>query len=236
MYTEIDTKGEVTMARLDGGVSGIERRRQTAREADSIEYRARQRQIESAAIKVLAENGGSLERVRLEDIASLVGISRSSLYYYVGDKAALYGQIFSMAMEENVRLIEEVRDSDLPAEEKLSIAIAALMTAFGNKYPLLYTYSREDLRHSKLLDKVHARRILQLSQRYDKALVDIVESGLADGTFDSALSAKVTSYGIVGMLAWTHRWFQPMHGLSADAIGKGFADMVLRGLLPRKDS
>ncbi|WP_405051421.1 hypothetical protein [Sphingomonas sp.] len=40
------------------------------------------------------------------------------------------------------------------------------------------------------------------------------------------------AYGILGLVGWTHRWFRPHESdVSADEIGKTYADMVLGGLV-----
>ena len=41
------------------------------------------------------------------------------------------------------------------------------------------------------------------------------------------------AYGIFGLVGWTHRWFRPAESsVSAEEIGKTYAEMVLSGIEP----
>ena len=70
-----------------------------------------------------------------------------------------------------------------------------------------------------------------LNRRYDDAIISIVQEGIDQGTIRPVASAKVIAFGIVGMIGWTNRWFDPgKSDVSAEEIGTGFADMILGGL------
>ena len=49
---------------------------------------------------------------------------------------------------------------------------------------------------------------------------------------DYAEAEALTAYGIIGMVGWTNRWFNPNDSpLSAGEIGSAFSDILLGGLV-----
>ncbi|MFC9359192.1 hypothetical protein ACFTZB_21815 [Rhodococcus sp. NPDC057014] len=48
--------------------------------------------------------------------------------------------------------------------------------------------------------------------------------------FASVLPVAVIAQGVVGMVSWSHRWYQPSSGVPAEEIGARFADTLLGGL------
>jgi hypothetical protein len=57
---------------------------------------------------------------------------------------------------------------------------------------------------------------------------------LDDGSLRSLTTARITAYGIIGMIGWSNRWFVPQKSeVSGRDVGLAFADMVLGGLVSR---
>ncbi len=62
----------------------------------------------------------------------------------------------------------------------------------------------------------------------------LVQGGYDDGSLRAAGPAWVVAYGLMGMLGWTNRWFNPADpGASAEEVGAAFADVLLLGLEQR---
>jgi AcrR family transcriptional regulator len=182
-----------------------------------------------AAARVFAEKG--FHQTSFSDIAEHLEIDRASLYYYVGGTSDLFETVAMVAAEQNVREMERISKSDLPPDQKLSTAIEHLMTSFHENYPHLYIYIREDVRKLDM-DAKRDRRMQRIEKRHDAAFIAIITEGQEQGVFDAALPPKVLAYSIVGMLAWSHHWFRPDGGMSGADIGRGLADMVVKGLRP----
>jgi UDP-N-acetyl-D-mannosaminuronic acid transferase (WecB/TagA/CpsF family) len=70
-----------------------------------------------------------------------------------------------------------------------------------------------------------------LNSQMSEAVIAIIEQGYADKSFRNVGSSKVVAYGVLGIVGWTHRWFRPAESdVSAEEIGKIYAEMVLAGL------
>ena len=82
------------------------------------------------------------------------------------------------------------------------------MESYAASYPYLYLYIQEDLGPSASRSQ-WGRTMARFNKRYENAVVAIVEDGVADGTFRTATEPWVIAYGILGMAAWSNRWFNP---------------------------
>jgi hypothetical protein len=107
------------------------------------------------------------------------------------------------------------------------------MQSYADNYPFLYVYIQEDL--SRFGDRNEAAHAL--NHRFDAAVIGIIQEGLDAGTLRSESSARTIAFGFIGMLNWTHRWFEPGgKGPDAAEIGSTFADIMLEGLQTTRTS
>jgi TetR/AcrR family transcriptional regulator, cholesterol catabolism regulator len=71
----------------------------------------------------------------------------------------------------------------------------------------------------------------QINRQYERVLIEIIQAGQDAGTLRDTAPAWLLAYGIIGMVGWTNRWFDPnKSSVSAQEIGRAFADMLLFGL------
>lgn len=211
--------------------SGIGRRRAAARDEGSQAYRDRRAEIVHAAAAIFKQNG--YRGTKLGDIAEVLGVDRASLYYYIGSKDEVFEEVVTGVVEANTVFVEEVRDSVAPAPEKLRTIVESLMVSFAENYPFLYVYLQENLSHVAPGRSEWAMRMRAVNRRYEEALTAIVQQGFDAGTFREVAPARVVAYGVLGMVAWSNRWFDPnTSGVDAATIGRGYADVVVDGLIP----
>jgi AcrR family transcriptional regulator len=209
--------------------SGIGKRRSAAREDSSVSHQQRRKEIGEAAIRVFNRMG--FQRASMTAVAAELNIDRASLYYYISSKEELFDEIVRTVVERNVALAQKIQASDMRPRRKLSDLIIALMSSYGEHYPLMYIYIRENL--SNVSDKRSdwSRYMRDLNSQMSEAVIAIIEQGYADKSFRNVGSSKVVAYGVLGIVGWTHRWFRPAESdVSAEEIGKIYAEMVLAGL------
>ncbi len=105
-------------------------------------------------------------------------------------------------------------------------AILAHLEAFGQHYPHLFVYLREteDL-------KRRFRAATQLSpKQYERFWQQILREGMKSGEFRPDLDVQVTSYGLLGMLNWLYKWYDPRGRLGVRDVAEQFASLALAGL------
>jgi TetR/AcrR family transcriptional regulator, cholesterol catabolism regulator len=209
--------------------SRISKRRDLALEKSSVAYQERRREIAQAASMVFNKKG--FAGTTLADIAEALGTDRATLYYYISNKEELFDEVVREVSEKNVAMAESVRESDGTPIEKLRLLIMELMSSYATNYPLLYVYMRENLAHVDAERSEWSKYMRSLNRRYEEAIISIVQDGIDGGTIRPLASARVLSFGIIGMVGSTNRWFVPDRSPeSAEVIGTAFAELALQGL------
>ena len=209
--------------------SGIARRRAAAREEANPSYLERRAEIVRAAARVFKAKG--LQGANLGDIAVESGADRASLYYYVGSKEELFHEAVREAVEANLLRARAIRDGEGTAPEKLRVLIESLMTSYAENYPILYVFVQENL--SRMPDKhaSWARDMRRINKEYEQIVVALVSDGMDVGTVRSVGPPWIVAYGLMGMVGWTSRWFEPDESAaSAQEIAAVFAETLLGGL------
>ena len=217
------------MRMMATSASGMGKRRTTAREDSSVSHQARRKEIGEAAIRVFNRMG--FQRASMTAVAAELNIDRASLYYYISSKEELFDEIVRTVVERNLALAKKIQASDMRPRRKLSDLITALMSSYGEHYPLIYIYIRENLSNVSDKRSEWSRYMRDLNKQMSDAVIAIIEQGYADKSFRNVGSSKVVAYGVLGIVGWTNRWFRPADSdVSAEEIGKIYAEMVLAGL------
>lgn len=212
--------------------SGIARRRAAAKDDSNPAYLARRREIVAAAAHAFKDKG--LDRTKLGDIAAASGADRASLYYYVGSKEELFHEVVREAVLANLARAQAIRDGEGSAPEKLRELIESLMRSYAERYPILYVYIQENLNVPGKYAP-WAEDMRQVNRDYEGVVIALVEQGIREGTVRSSAPAWVIAYGIMGMLNWTNRWYNPEDSsVSIDEIAVAFADTILQGIIDPK--
>lgn len=211
-------------------VSAIGQRRANAKTAAKANYHDRRAEIVAAAAKLFKAKG--YRGTTLADIAGAVGADRASLYYYIGSKEELLDEVVTDVVRANLARAEDIRDSDDDAPAKLRRLITELMVSYATHYPFLYVYLQENLAHVAKSREKWSRQMRAVNRKWEAAVEAIVAQGLDEGTLRPVTDARVMAYGVIGMVSWTNRWFNPATSpVDAATIGEAYAEMVLGGLV-----
>lgn len=211
------------------GKSEIGKRRDAALKKNSAGYNARRQEIINAAGQVFKVRG--YRGTKLEDIAKVLGVDRVSLYYYVSSKEEVFEDVVTAVVMANTEGIKEIRDSNRPVSEKVRDVIETVMKAYSDNYPFLYVYLQENLSHVAPSRTKWASKMREVNREYSKALTDIVQQGYDTGEFREVAPAQIVANGVLGMVSWTNRWFDPNKSeVTAEVIGRSYADIVIDGL------
>lgn len=211
-------------------VSAIAQRRANAKTAAKANYHDRRTEIVDAAATLFKAKG--YRGTTLADIAGAVGADRASLYYYIGSKDELFDEVVTDVVRANLVRAEDIRDSDDDAPAKLRRLISELMVSYADHYPFLYVYLQENLAHVAKSREKWSKQMRTINRKWEAAVEAIVVQGLDEGTLRPLTDARVMAYGVIGMVSWTNRWFNPTTSqIDAAAIGEAYAEMVLGGLV-----
>jgi hypothetical protein len=124
------------------------------------------------------------------------------------------------------RAISEIAVADLDAAEKLRQAISAHLEAFDRHYPHLFVYLRE-----REAVKRRFREMIGFSPKeYERCWQQILREGVENGEFRKDLDIQVVSYGLLGMLNWSYKWYDPQGRLSVREVAAEFTSLALAGI------
>lgn len=214
--------------------SGIGERRTLARRHNSAVYEDRRAEVLDAAAALFKSQG--YRGTSLIQIAKAVGTDRASLYYYFDSKEELFDALVTDVVKGNLAKAEAIRDSDLRAPQKLHKLIVELMESYAQNYPFLYVYLQENMTHVAPKRKAWAEDMRRVNRDYERAITDIIRQGIDEGTIKAAGEPWVLAFGIMGMVSWTHRWFNPNTSeVDAHVIGESYARTILSGLCQTTD-
>lgn len=105
--------------------SGIGQRRAAAQGQMNAGYEDRRGEILRAAAALFRTGG--YRGTSIGKIAAAVGTNRATIYYYFGSKEELFDILVTDVVKANLTIAEEIRDSSLPATDKLRNLVVQLM-------------------------------------------------------------------------------------------------------------
>ncbi|MCZ0732785.1 TetR/AcrR family transcriptional regulator [Phreatobacter sp. AB_2022a] len=183
------------------------------------------RQILAAAGQVFARKG--YEGSTMDDIAAEMGCSKGILYYQFQSKQDLIVETRRVASGSAADRLEEIAAQPLPVLERMELAVRDLIvTNFDD-------FSRHVILSSitQGLDAAHIAQVRIIERRYEKALIALLEEGIAAGLFVSG-DVKAMAFTVIQTCLSPARWFRAGKGSSAEEVTDVVTGMVLRGLQP----
>jgi TetR/AcrR family transcriptional regulator, cholesterol catabolism regulator len=180
--------------------------------------------IVAAAAKVFRTKGYHAATVR--DIADEVGLLKGSLYHHFDSKEELLYLVVKEPIAQMYRTMADIATADRRAVDKLRCAISAHLEAFDRHYPHLFVYLRE-----REAVKRRFREMIGFSPKdYERCWQQILREGIENGEFRPDLDIQVASYGLLGMLNWLYKWYDPQGRLSVQEVAEQFTTLALAGL------
>jgi AcrR family transcriptional regulator len=149
--------------------------------------------IAQAAIRLFPEQG--YVNTSMRKIAEAVGISKPALYYYFKNKDELFKYIVDVGNQYSQKKLIEIKDSDLPIEEKLKQLV-------WTKFSLLNQHENVKKFSGWLMsDGLKFLLKLDMKQEITKQIViifDIIESGIEKGELRKDLDKESFVYLLFG--------------------------------------
>src|SRR5579872_5470864 len=185
--------------------------------------RITQKTIEVAASELFARKG--FGATSLDDIAEALGATKGALYYHVKNKEEILRLIYLTVLTVSEEPLRRIVEADLPPTEKLRRAIEHQTAVAADRSPAMTVFYREQ----HFLTGPFAREIILRKKAYERYFEQIIEEGQASGVFQSAIDARIATFGLLGMCNWLSQWYRPGGQYSPQQIAAMFVDMV-RGM------
>ncbi len=188
---------------------------------------SREDELLEAATRLFKEKG--YHSTSMQDLADALGVQKGSLYYYIDSKDELLRRLLERASLFLGHRIDEIYAAALTPSDKLRLALENHAETMMNQVDLVTVYLNE----YRNLPADRLQEALAVRKHYEKVLMQILQDGVACGQF-RPVNVKMTVFGLLGMLNWTHQWFSPEGEFSAQQVAGFLADLALNGLLDRE--
>jgi AcrR family transcriptional regulator len=179
-----------------------------------------------AAVRMF--NARGFHATSLDDVAASLGISKPTIYHYLGNKEQVLIECVTRGLEPLRLAAEAAKDEPGTGLDRLRRFLRHYaqinMEDFGR---CVVRTGDEFLSHEgAALFRARKREI-------DMALRDLIEGGIADGSI-APVDVKLAAFTLAGALNWPARWHHPAGPASVEDIAASMVDIVTNGLAPRK--
>ncbi|MDO7835496.1 TetR/AcrR family transcriptional regulator [Sphingobium sp. HBC34] len=195
------------------------------REQRSAERAEKREAVLRAAVRMF--NARGFHATSLDDVAASLGISKPTIYHYLGNKEQVLIECVTRGLELLSVAAEEVRAAPGDGLTRLR--------AFLHRYARLMMddYCRCVVRTGDESLSPEGAALFRARKRgIDQSLRALIADGVADGSI-APVDVRMAAFMLAGALNWPGRWHDPAGPMSPEAIADALVDLLIRGLAPR---
>ena len=174
-----------------------------------------------AAVTAFAERG--FHGTSTRDIASAAGMSPAAVYVHYRSKEELLDQIARTGHE---RVLQVIRDAvathDSPADQ-----LSGAVRDFAVHHAHAHAAARVVNYELAALTPDNAGAVRDLRRQISAGLREIVERGIADGSFDCP-DPRLAATALLSLGIDIARWYREEHSLTPEELGDAYASLALR--------
>ncbi len=167
----------------------------------------------------------------LREIAEELQLSKGTIVHHFGTKDLMLQQLSREYMARRLAELRAIWEAVESAPGRIEALILALITAHRDDRAATLAFSREFVR---FMTEPVMTEVVKQRREYVEAVEETIGEGIREGAF-RATDARITALQIIGMCTWAWTWFRPEGRLSAEEVGRVFAQNVLRGLVAGPD-
>jgi TetR/AcrR family transcriptional regulator, cholesterol catabolism regulator len=163
----------------------------------------------------------------MRHIADAAGILAGSLYHHFKSKEEILREVMLESTSHYVTELEALVKTKQPTTKKIEAAILHRLELYQQQGMALGVVLQTD--KTTLREEMFAE-MRDLGARIDRAWDSLLEEGKQNGSLQKNVDTRAITYGIVGMLNWAHRWYNPDGRLSPKALAKIWTAMIVNGV------
>ncbi|WP_324784345.1 TetR/AcrR family transcriptional regulator [Streptomyces sp. H51] len=186
----------------------------------------RRAELLATAAEVFAAHGYNATTMRR--IADEAGMLAGSLYYHFDSKESMVDEVLSTFLDELWDRYDTVLDARLGPRETIEALVTESFREIGRHRAAVAIYQQES---------GHLRRLPRFAylagsqQKFARAWLGTLESGVATGTFRADLDIRLT-YRFLRDTVWVAAsWYRPDGQHSPEEIARQYLSMVLEGIV-----
>jgi|SRR5699024_4345927 len=181
--------------------------------------------ILEAASKLFIERG--YPGTRMNDIAELLGVTRTAIYYYFRNKEAILIKLTSAITEKAAQLADETLAQQQAPLDTLRLLVrqhAQLVLTHPLQFRVVERNEQYLPQEMRLAAEKSRRALLN-------RFVEVINQGMQHGIFRN-VNPKITAFALLGMCNWGAWWFNPQGSLTVEQIIDLLVDLALHSVMP----
>lgn len=198
-------------------------RTRAEREAERIQKREA---VLRAAVRMFNMRG--FHATSLDDVASSLGISKPTIYHYLGNKDQVLLECLTRGLEQLLEAARAVRATSGTGLERLRSFLRRYAEINMEEFGRCVIRTDEEA-----LSQDSAEQFRALKREIDKAMRALIREAMDDGSIATG-DVKMTAFTLAGALNWPARWYDPDKGTkNPQDVAAAMVDILTAGLAPR---
>lgn len=194
--------------------------------AEKMQDRADKREaVLRAAVRMF--NAQGFHATSLDDVAASLGISKPTIYHYLGNKEQVLIECVTRGLEPLRSAAEQARAQAGSGLERLRRFLIDYARTNMDDFGRCMVRTGDELLSPASAASIRARK-----REIDATLRALIAEGIADGSI-APVDVKMSAFALAGALNWPARWHDPAGPDSPETIATGLVDMLIGGLAPR---
>ncbi len=186
------------------------------------DFAAKREAVLVAAAGLMARRG--YDGMSLAELAEALGVTKPTLYHYVGSKEQLFAEIVERSQRATIDFIRGVAEAGGTGAAKLRRILVGYMQIVNTDFGTSLTFVGPAVLGPETLAAIQAR-----AQEANALILRVFDEGRADGTLAIA-EPKITLQTLFGALNWTRNWYRPGGRLTLREVAERQADILLAGV------
>lgn len=166
----------------------------------------------------------------VQAIVDAAGVTKGAFYHYFESKEDLLLLVHDQFIDYQLSKAREIIDRGYSSSQSLRLLIEVLMVSVELYKPSLTIFLRE----WRFLSESAFREVKRKRDELENAVVRVIEEGIAAGEFSPIPSPTLAGFGVIGMCAWAHQWFNPEGRFTAQEVAEMYSDLILQGLTAKQ--
>lgn len=194
---------------------------------EKIRERAEKREaVLRAAVRMF--NARGFHATSLDDVAASLGISKPTIYHYLGNKEQVLIECVTRGLEPLRMAAEAAKDEPGSGLDRLRRFLLHYAQINMDDFGRCVVRTGDEALSPEAAAQFRARK-----RDIDLALRGLIEAGIADGSI-APVDVKMAAFTLAGALNWPARWHDPAGPKPADEIAASLVEIVTGGLAPRR--
>lgn len=195
------------------------------REQKRADREAKRQAVLLAAVRMFNERG--YHATSLDDVAASLGVSKPTIYHYLGNKEQVLLTCLSTGLEKLIDAAVAARGMEGTGAERL----VAFMTKYA-EFNMLDFGRRVILTQDSDLSETGARQFRADKRKIHEMMRDMIVEGQADGSIAGG-DPTLMAFTMAGAINWTAHWFRSRTPGDEKELASRMVALLTAGIEPR---